>query len=211
MQSIDFLPDDIRRSRESRRRLLSQCNLLVICALALALLGVLRQDRIQQAHGQLSMLTDRADRAAKQLRLLDQLRQERSELLLKKRVDEDMGSSLAALDVLAVITHLTPENVVLRSVNLETVEVRQEDPSAAGPDNTGAPRVADGASAKPLFVRRLRLQITGMAPSDVDVANFIAAMAGNRLLEDIKMGYARDVEFRHHRAREFLVSCFIVR
>ncbi|MGC9455165.1 MAG: PilN domain-containing protein [Phycisphaerae bacterium] len=211
MQSVDFLPDEIRRRRERRRRLLGQLNLLVICALGLVLLGVLRQGRIQEARGQLSMLADRAGRAAEQLNLLEQLRAEQSELLLKKQVNEDMGSCVAALDVLAVITHLTPENVALRSINLETVEVEQERPSGARQGDSAGPRSAAEVAVKPVFVRRLQLRITGLAPSDVDVANFIAALAGNPLLEDIKMGYARDVEFRQRRAREFLVSCYVVR
>ncbi|MFW6065840.1 MAG: hypothetical protein ACOC9S_03380, partial [Planctomycetota bacterium] len=91
MQSVDFLPDEIRQHRERSRRLFSQFNLGVICALALVLLGVIRQERIQQARGQLSMLADRAGRATEQIELLQELRQKRSELLLKKRVDEDMG------------------------------------------------------------------------------------------------------------------------
>lgn len=211
MQSVDFLPDEIRQHRERSRRLFSQFNLGVICALALVLLGVIRQERIQQARGQLSMLADRAGRATEQIELLQELRQKRSELLLKKRVDEDMGSCVGTLDVLAVITELTPESVALRAVNLETVDVREQKASSSQADDTNSPRKASEVEAKRVFVRRLELRITGLAPSDVEVANFIAALAANPLLEDIKMGYARDVEFEQRRAREFQVSCYVVR
>jgi Tfp pilus assembly protein PilN len=211
MQSVDFLPDDIRQRRERRRRLVNQVNLLAICALALALLAVLRQDRIQEARGQLAMLTERTGRAAEQINLLDELHRQQSELALKKQVDEDMGSCVSALDVLAVVTHLTPENVALRSLELETVEVVEEPAEQGGTNESDKPQVALGAEREPVKVRRLQLRITGLAPSDVDVANFIASLAGNPLLEDITMGYARDVKFRQRRAREFLVSCYVVR
>ncbi len=210
MQDVDFLPDEIRHSREHRRRLLSQCNLLVICALALLALAGLRHERLRQARAELGVLTERTERASEQLDLLAELRQKQSELKLKRQVAADMGSSVEALDVLAVITDLAPEAVAMRSLRLETVELRQQ----ARPDEGGdqsAPRVAMGSEPETATVRRLQLRMTGIAPSDVEVANFIAALATNPLLEDITMGYARDVEFRGRRAREFQVSCYVVR
>jgi len=50
-----------------------------------------------------------------------------------------------------------------------------------------------------------------MAPTDVDVANFIGQLAGSRLFEGVNMGYARNVTFRSRSARQFQVSCYVIR
>ena len=50
-----------------------------------------------------------------------------------------------------------------------------------------------------------------MAPTDVDVANFIGQLAGSRVFEDVNMGYARNVPFRTRTARKFQVSCYVIR
>jgi hypothetical protein len=58
-------------------------------------------------------------------------------------------------------------------------------------------------------VKRVRLMLTGIAPGDVDVANFIGQLSASPLVEDVNMGYAKTVEFRGRLAREFQASCYI--
>jgi len=60
-------------------------------------------------------------------------------------------------------------------------------------------------------VHRVRLVLTGLAPTDVDVANFIGQLSASRLFEDVTMGYAKNVSFRGRSAREFRASCYVAR
>ncbi len=62
---------------------------------------------------------------------------------------------------------------------------------------------------KTVTLKRVRLLITGVAPGDVDVANFIGQLSASPLLEDVNMGYTKTVEYRGHLAREFEASCYI--
>ena len=76
----------------------------------------------------------------------------------------------------------------------------------------GGLQVADMSGAGGQQVsRRIRLVLTGLAPSDIDVANFIGQLASSPLFEDVNMGYAKTVFHENYEAREFQASCFIVR
>ena len=61
------------------------------------------------------------------------------------------------------------------------------------------------------MVKRVLLVIDGMAPNDVDVANFIGQLSACPLFEDVHMGYAKTVRFRGAEAREFQAKCYVIR
>jgi hypothetical protein len=87
--------------------------------------------------------------------------------------------------------------MTLTNLAMETVEIRM-------PPVAGRPT---GEAEKP--VKRVRLVLTGMAPSDVDVANFIGQLAGSKVFEDVNMGYARNITYRSRTARKFQASCYV--
>jgi len=86
--------------------------------------------------------------------------------------------------------------------------IRPSRPSGA----PGRAMTADGGS-KPRVIRtkRMRLVLTGLAPTDVDVANFIGQLSASPLFEDVNMGYAKTVSVEGLTAREFQASCYVVR
>jgi Tfp pilus assembly protein PilN len=115
-----------------------------------------------------------------------------------------LGSRVNTLVVLAELEHLLPEGIFLTNVNLEAVELKV--PVKPAGNNSGAP-----PALKENAVKRVRLVFTGIAPTDVDLANFIAQISAGRLFEDVSMGYSRNVEFRDRTVREFQASCYVMR
>jgi len=101
-----------------------------------------------------------------------------------------------------------PESITLTSLTLETMEVS----TAAAPSRTSRSRRATKAQdVGATTVNRIQAVITGVSPTDVDVANFIGQLSASPLFEDVNMGYARTVEYRGRQAREFQASCYITR
>ncbi len=70
-------------------------------------------------------------------------------------------------------------------------------------------RVGRRSGAK--LVRRVRVVLAGLAPTDVDVANFIGQLSASPLFENVNMGYAKTVRFRGRSAREFQASCYLAK
>ena len=53
--------------------------------------------------------------------------------------------------------------------------------------------------------------LTGMAPTDVDVANFIGQLSASCLFKNVNMGYAKTVTFQRRSAKEFQASCYLAK
>ena len=209
MEEIDFLPDRIKAQRARRRRLTVQAYLMAICLTGLVALGYVFHVRIRTARGELSMLEGRGDAMRQQLAMKESMEQELADLMIKKRIEERLGRRVGTLDVLAELQRAMPESMALTRLNMETVEVAV--PLEAAGENRSNRPVAGDKPEKEKVVKRVRLTLTGMAPTDVDVANFIGQLAGSRLFEGVNMGYARNVTFRSRSARQFQVSCYVIR
>lgn len=209
MDVIDFLPKDIKVHRARRRSLKRQVWLVALVAAGLAILGYVRQGIIGQAKAELTGLHDQIANATRQLSMRSDLERQLAELMIKKRIDDTLGSRANALEVLSELERTLPENVVLTSLTLEAVEIPL---AVAAQYDSQAPTVAGSQGRRTVqMVKRVRLVFTGLAPSDVDIANFIAQMSAGRLFEDVSMGYAKNLDFRGRSVREFQASCYVAR
>ena len=198
---VDFLPDRIRQRRRRVGRLWRQGCLLACCGLALAGLAHARQGRIAQGRAELVRLDERAAGMQRQIALIAPLEGQLDELMIKKRIDEELGSRADCTAMLAELCRLMPPSLSLNTLELRPVDVPREalKPSARG--------VAGGDA----LVRRARVIISGLAPSDVDVANFIGQLSACPLFEDVNMGYAKTVDVHGRSAREFQASFYLIR
>ena len=207
MQDIDFLPERIRLQRLRRRRLTRQGYLLTLVIVGVVIWGYSWRGRVSRAQAELDLLHDRSVSVQRLLSNRDRLEQEQGELLIKERINTTLGSRISTQDLLAELERLLPRGVSLISLDLEAVQMRMPEASDSG--------AARGASVterpRDQMVNRVRLVLTGIAPNDVDVANFIGQLSASPLLEDVNMGYAKTLVYRGHRAREFQASCNVVR
>jgi hypothetical protein len=71
-------------------------------------------------------------------------------------------------------------------------------------------RIGRGAStpqppAETVYDRRLKARLVGVAPSDVDLANFLAELQRKRFFESVAMTWSKDRSDQGHLMREFEV------
>lgn len=211
MKNVDFLPERIRIDRKRKAALIRQGHLLVLCMVGLALLGYLRYGRVDEARGELALLRERSTNLARQIAMRSVLEQQQAELLVKQQIDEHLGSRVSALDILGELQNVMSDRLTLTDMTIEASEVSVpiEQPRGGGRRH---PVLASRAAMPTLTVtRRVKLVITGLAPTDIDVANFIGQIAASPLFEDIEMGYSLTTEYNNCRVREFQVTCFVIR
>ncbi len=208
MQNIDFLPEKIKQQRARRRQLIRQGYLLAVCLVALAVLGYIRHARLGRAEAQLVLLGQRVSNVRRQLAMRDDLERQQAELLIKKRIDNLLGSRVNTLNLLAELESVLPASVTLTCLDIEAVEVRVP----VKPLKVDVAQAVGGAQRpKEKRINRVRLSLTGLAPTDVAVANFIGQLSASPVFEDVSMGYTKNVIFRKHVAREFQAGCYVVR
>lgn len=214
MYNVDFLPKRIIVQRARRQRLIRHSYLVAVCVAGLGLLGYWRHDRLHQARGGLQEVTEQSRHVQTRLHILDSLERQQAELMIKKRISDQLGSRVNTLDVMAELQHLLPTSMALSNLSLETMEVRVPvTRTRSGRTNTSLRVSPAGVQARKdeKVLHRVRLVLTGLAPTDVDVANFIGQLSASKLFEDVTMGYAKNVSFRGRSAREFRASCYVAR
>lgn len=210
MKEIDFLPERIKEQRKGRRRLICQGYLMVLCVAGLGLMMYAFGLQVDKARNELSMLRDRSKAMDSQLALRDELNQQLAEVMIKGRIEEQLGRCVGTLDVMGELQRVMPESLALTHMTMETVEVPLE-LALDKRRNSSNKAVSRSGAGKKATVKRVRLVLTGMAPTDVDVANFIGQLAGSRLFEDVSMDYAKNVTFRNREARKFQANCYLTR
>jgi Tfp pilus assembly protein PilN len=200
MENLDFLPERTRLQRLRRIRLVRQVYLTVLCAAVLAVIGYTRQGAVQKAQASLEAVNEQQRQLQRQVSTRQDLERQLGEFQVLKRINDDLGSRIGAMDLLAELDKILPRNMALTNLGFEAVQlqvpVKQADPSRSD-------------SGKTVTVKRIRLMLTGIAPTDVDVATFIGQLSASPLMEDVNMGYTRTVEYHGHLVREFQASCFI--
>ena len=213
MREVDFLPERIRRQRRRWRRMLRQGYLLAACVATMGALTYVRQGHLVRAEGQLVALSERAQNIQRQIAMIPHVQRQMADLLIKKRIDAELGSRADCTGVLAELCRLAPPNITLISLELRTVNLRV---SPVRPSRRSSFRSAVAAGAKSpnraaTTVRRVRLMLTGLAPTDMDVANLIGQLSASCLFEDVNMGYAKTVTFQDRSAKEFQASCYLAK
>jgi len=213
MNEVDFLPESIRQQRAHHKQIVRQSYLLVACVLAMGLLAYVRQGRVDVARAEVATLSARAENLGRQIAMIPPLERQMAHLMIKKQINEELGSRTDCAAVLAELCRLMPENMALLSLELKTVDVRVPAVRPARQSSRTAAAAGMGRSSKSAaeIVRRVRLHVTGIAPTDVDVADFIGQLSTSCLFEQVQMGYSKTKAFRGRSSREFQASCYLVK
>lgn len=210
MNEVEFLPERIRAQRARSRRLTRQGYLLACVVAGMCVLSVARQGRLAEAKAELATLESSQSNMDRQVAMIAPLERQMADLLIKKRIDDELGSRTDCTAVLAELAKLMPVNMTLTAFDLRTVEIAADKIKAGSGLARSAGSAETGANGETV-VRRSRLVITGVAATDVDVANFIGQLSASPLFEDVNMGYAKTVNINGRQGREFQASCYLVR
>lgn len=206
---IDFLPERVRLARARRRRIAREAYLLGICLVGAVLLGYIRQGQISRAAAEVTFLEGRAAELQSQLAVRDRLERQQADLMVMSRITTDLGSRADVMDVLAELQVVMPRSISLLDLSLETMDVHVPVDTT---QRKSTPALAIGTPVKKeKIVKRIQLSITGLSPTDIELANFIGQLSSSPLFEDVNMGYTRTEEFDGRVGRQFQASCYVVR
>ena len=210
MDDIDFLPERIKTQRARKRRLKRQWYLMAIAVAAQLVWAYSCGRRLVGAKQRLEQMQQRSAGMERQLALKGQLERQLADLLIKERISKTLGSRVGVLDITHEIERLLPASMFLKDLRLETIEYQSRS-ADTGRVNSSRRATAGPGRTRTKAVKRVRLTITGLAPSDVSVANFIGQLSTSPIFEEVGMGYTKKTVYRKRIAREFKASCYVVR
>lgn len=195
MRELEFLPEWYPRVRLRRRRVALQgwMTLVLLAGLGLWMLFVQRNVRAQQR--ELAGLSGEFTQSEVEVERLDELLKLQRQLGQQDEIFVKIGRPIEATKLFTTLEELMPPSMALLDLAIDTEE------SAKAPGNTLAAR-----AAKQKTERKLRFRMHGVAPTDVDVGDFLAHLTGRPLFSEVDLAYSHERADSGRVMREFEIT-----
>lgn len=195
MNNINFLPqsfiaEQVRRVRRFRHMALIAFVIVAMGGWAVTARGLLK-DRQAFAES-LQVEVDAARRRASEM---GKLRAERAALARQVKIQRELALPLSQTTVIATLGQLLPDSMVVTNLKAVTQRPKSEPASAA---SGKSPKKAARPADEPDYIR---IDIAGLAPNDVELAEFVGRLSSHPLFTNVKM----------HRSKSGPVGQFITR
>lgn len=206
MGTINFVPDDYVEQRQS-----SRANLLYLMLLT-AMLGAIgvtfgfikmRQRSVQE---ELTALNTRMAQAQQQIAQLEELKTKSKTMMKTMVVTAELLESVPRSVILASLTNDLPSGVSLTELGLKTKEIQVHKPAAkktAKGSQYNSKSAAASSDTGPEIKTETDLTLKGMAPSDIQVACYIANLSQSMILDNVELVESKEIEVEKVKFREF--------
>ena len=210
MAMINFVPDDYVQQRRA-----SRSNVLYLMLL-LAMLGAIgitfgfikmRQGTVQS---ELAQLNSRMGEAQQQIAQLEELKIKSKAMMATMVMTAELLEPVPRSIILASLTNNLPSGVSLLDFGLEEKEIQVYKPSSKKTMGSryNKSNAKAGATA-PEKIITTDLQIKGIAPSDIQVAGFIANLSNAILFDEVSLVESKEIEIEKNKYREFRLKAII--
>lgn len=207
--SSSFLPEDYIQRRIARRT-----NVICLTLFAVVMAGVVaawfvtdrqRRDIIAQQQA----VNDQFEQAARRLEQLEQLQEQKQQMLRKAKVTAVLIEKLPRSVLLAELINNMPPTLSLLELDLDTKVLR-----AAPRPQTALERARQNAQAREAAAgpdiripdTQVSLGLVGVAPTDVEVAQFISSLGAHEMFDRVNLQFSEQTLIEGAKLRKFRVS-----
>jgi Tfp pilus assembly protein PilN len=213
---INFLPNDYLE-RRGRRRANIVCFIVAGAAvLGLGLVSGLTLVSALSSAAMRAVVERQYQEASIQIKQLKDLEERKAGLVHKVELSSDLLERVPRSHLLARLTNYLPQKASLTGVVLkfEDVEVLAPQSQAASPP--GAPAnskdadAAKGGKDKPqkMKVKMWTFRVDGLAPTDVQVAEYISRLSADPLFREVDLQYSEEFPYRQGATMRKFQLCF---
>ncbi|MBC8378769.1 MAG: PilN domain-containing protein [Planctomycetes bacterium] len=210
MTTINFVPNDYMEQRQS-----SRANLLYLMLLT-AMLGAIgvtfgfikmRQHSVQ---AELAELNTRMSKAHEQIAQLEELKTKSKTMMKTMVMTAELLEPIPRSIILASLTNDLPSGVSLIELDLDTKEVKTYKPAGKSA-KTGSQYAGKSAAqtTETEIKTETGLNLKGIAPSDIQVASYIARLSQSILLDNVELVESKELEIEGIKFREFRLKALI--
>ncbi len=200
MINVDFLPQTFVAEQLRRQRAWRQGALIAMVAAGMVgwffLARVHLRERAVYARAVQEELNANRNRVTE----MSKLQGQRVLLLHQVKVQRELAQPVNHTTVLATLGSLMPESLAMTGMTVKTL---RPTPAAATTGPQPSPGTKKPAVSEPDLIR---LEVRGLSPSDVEVANFVGRLTEVELFSNVKMHYSRAATVRGYSVREFAVE-----
>lgn len=211
MADLSILPDDYLEMRVQRRTNLISLTLFIIVMGAVVAAYYVTDRQRSEVKTLKAQVDAQFEDAAKRLEQLDQLQARKAQMLRKAEVSGALIERVPRSVILAEMINNMPATVSLLQFDLSTkVMSNGPRPSTAMERAKKDRKAAEQAAAGPQVpVKRASIYIIGLAPTDVEVAQFMASLSQSHLFRDVNLVFSEEDTLDGRQVRRFRVEMLI--
>lgn len=206
-KEMSFLPEDYVERRIERRTSLVCLAMFVVVLGGVGAVYAYKNGQLSEAKARRDGINASYAEAARRLEQLEALQLQRNEMLRKAQVSALLLERVPRTFLLADLVNRMPEPLSLLELTVNTKVVQAPRPSptkTALANKTAAAKDAKAAPAEePLPQQIVTLSLTGVAPTDGQVAQYMSKLTESPLLSDVNMVYTEETKVGETAMRKF--------
>lgn len=215
MTNTSFLPEDYLEERAERRTNVISLILFGVVMIAVFAAFLVTNREWTQVRASQEAINSQYQLAARQIDELTQLEQQKEQMLNKAELAAALVERVPRSILLAELINRMPPRLSLLEFELKSEKVRAPRAlpnSRRRGRHTGPKRAPtrEQASAAPEKIQPPRHVVTismvGVAPTDLEVSRFIAALTSYSLLTDVTLEYSKEREVDDRMMRQFSIK-----
>jgi len=213
MSNINFVPDDYVQSNESRRANL-MC--LVLFSVVMAGLGgsfVTIKIRQRACGAQEALVNKKMTRMEESIKKYEELQTRRKEMMRTALTTADLLEPVPRSVLLASLTNSLPPGVSL--IRLDMIQKEAPKSAADRPARTqyeaAQAKSSGDLDARPSPEKGLetRMEIEGIAPSDLQVAAYIEHLGNSALVDNVALVESKERKMEDNTFRQFKLTAML--
>lgn len=220
MADMSFLPEDYLERRAQRRTNVICVTLFVIVMSTVVGAYFVSDQQRTDVRKHRDVINARFTEAARRLEQLDELYKRKEQMLKKAKVTGSLLEKLPRSLILSQLVNAMPTTLSLLEVELETTvlkptasaartaldKAKADSKSKKASTKNGAPAAEPEIEVKPT---QIKLAITGVAKTDVEVSQFMADIKETPLFSNVNLGYSEQVKINEVAMRKFKIEIIV--
>jgi len=215
MVNINFVPDDYIHNNESRRTNLLYVVLLIVVMTALGSSFVTIKIRQKACAAREQLVNSKMEKMQNAMKQFDELQTKRKAMMKTALMTAELLEPVARSILLASLTNNLPVGTSLLKLNLIQKESKQSSQAGQGSASSNKYQAAQAAqtSVEERMSREMlletRIEIEGMAPSDLQVASYIERLGNSNLLGDVALVESKEYKVNGNTFRQFKLTAML--
>ena len=204
-EQMNLLPQWYAQQQRRRRGRKRQIALIVVMALAMGVMWHNAARHRRQLVQNRDLLTSQQAELDQQIDRMTQLEARKQQLSRQVGVFRQLYLPISYSQIAGTLASLTPESVTLSELQIRTTPDAATQSSPSHRPRRGQ-KHAETASAPAKNVSSIRITAQGTAPSDTEIADFVALLSEHGLFQNVKMHYSKKTRVREVSARSFALA-----
>jgi len=217
MNSASFLPEDYLEQKAERRTNVICLTLFAVVMVAVFGAFLVTNRQWTQVRAAQQSINGAYQEAAMQIEQLTELEQQREQMLHKAELAASLVERVPRSILLAELINRMPPRLSLIEFTLTSEKIvapATDQPVvtgtgrlAGGKPQRGATKEEAGEKARRIEPTRymVRVTMTGVAPTDLEVSRYMAELNGYSLLHNVALEYSEEHEIEGQKMRQFRI------